>query len=1049
MTSLKDKLVPIIERANSAATTTNTNTNTNTNNEWTITIKNYEKEWTIADFNKAIRGLRTIQHVQETVTKDCLEVAVSNSGIRLFVRELANISKYCYADSVTTLLTDQYTFYEQTVLQVDTVADVLSLPIVSTVQSKKQLSLSVALTDLKTHTLRKTITFDNSDEGIQYNVSMVRTDNKAAKTFKESCVSSAPVTFEFSMTVNITDQSVTSEQIISNIVQFIQAIRNEPMFLSTEQKAAIIDSYVNLTKDAFDPKIASSLVSKREKPIFLAPKPVTLERHHLQEAGTSYGVITILSGYAVTDKADGERVLLFIDKLGGAYVIFSNLSVMATGLRVNSPSLHNSLIDGELIDMSTSSSASSSCWLFAAFDLYYVNGRSFMDQKLFPTRNDKMVSVMNKANWSAIEGTWMYATFDIKAKVHIAAENDEMYRACSQILSEKKDYMIDGLVFTPTNLAVWAYYPNIAVKVGRGSKWNRVFKWKPPEQNTIDFLVEEGEPVIEKVDGTLTKYRQFSLMTGFNMSQLSTITPTVGLDVRYSKKYRDSDEYVGRIFNPVPAFEQNIGQCLIDAKKCVTAEGEPISGGLIIEFSYDVEAELRKTKQVGHRWTPLRIRHDKTAIYRNTKSVSGCANDYSTALNIWRSIHFPVSRDAITGDFKALSIIEQENAAKLMEERIPGAEDLYYDRQVPRMFSLSLPMLNFHNLVMKRYIYSKYRGRSLLELACGKAGDAPRWRDAGFRFVLGIDINRDNIVNSNDGAYARMLRQVKMMPEHSYFDAAFVVGDVKKPLRGGVAGDDGESKNLLKAVLSGNRSRAHYLSQVTGQVQNGQFDLVSIQFAIHYFFDSEENLNGLLSNVQNHLRKGGHFACTFMDGSLVNNILSDPSNAGKAEGVVNDTVIWALLKMYDTYSANEKEAFGKKINVYLEMTRQLIPEYLVNYELLCKKCADYGLEVVESETFDQKYNEHFANQQQNSNRPSTARPLPPPHNPQPSPSQVQGQTQGQTTVNDGKDGKDEKMGGGPNPKRAYSARPAFLEPMTSNAQRTFSFLNRFAIFKKL
>ena len=58
------------------------------------------------------------------------------------------------------------------------------------------------------------------------------------------------------------------------------------------------------------------------------------------------------------------------------------------------------------------------------------------------------------------------------------------------------------MIFTPTNLAVGAYAENEQPKLS--GSWNRVFKWKPPEENTIDFLVKfQGDLEIGGVNSNM------------------------------------------------------------------------------------------------------------------------------------------------------------------------------------------------------------------------------------------------------------------------------------------------------------------------------------------------------------------------------------------------------------------------------------------------------------------------------------------------------------------------------------------------------------------
>ena len=53
------------------------------------------------------------------------------------------------------------------------------------------------------------------------------------------------------------------------------------------------------------------------------------------------------------------------------------------------------------------------------------------------------------------------------------------------------------------------------------------------------------------------------------------------------------------------------------------------------------------------------------------------------------------------------------------------------------------------------------RGNTLIDFACGKAGDLPKWIASNLSFVMGIDISKDNIENRLNGACARYLNYKK------------------------------------------------------------------------------------------------------------------------------------------------------------------------------------------------------------------------------------------------------------------------------------------------
>jgi len=57
----------------------------------------------------------------------------------------------------------------------------------------------------------------------------------------------------------------------------------------------------------------------------------------------------IRNNYTVTEKADGDRHLLFINSNGMIYLINTNMNVIFTGAMTKNKDYFNSLLDGELI----------------------------------------------------------------------------------------------------------------------------------------------------------------------------------------------------------------------------------------------------------------------------------------------------------------------------------------------------------------------------------------------------------------------------------------------------------------------------------------------------------------------------------------------------------------------------------------------------------------------------------------------------------------------------------------------------------------------------
>jgi hypothetical protein len=67
----------------------------------------------------------------------------------------------------------------------------------------------------------------------------------------------------------------------------------------------------------------------------------------------------------------------------------------------------------------------------------------------------------------------------------------------------------------------------------------------------------------------------------------------------------------------------------------------------------------------------------------------------------------------------------------------------------------------FHNIIKTKLVGIARKGDTLIDYACGKGGDLPKWEHAGLSFVFGIDISKDNLENRLDGSCARYLDMKK------------------------------------------------------------------------------------------------------------------------------------------------------------------------------------------------------------------------------------------------------------------------------------------------
>ena len=70
---------------------------------------------------------------------------------------------------------------------------------------------------------------------------------------------------------------------------------------------------------------------------------------NIQPINENNNVPNIRNYYTVTDKADGERKLMYISRTGKIYLITTNMEVEYTGIKAKDKEQFNSLLDGEHI----------------------------------------------------------------------------------------------------------------------------------------------------------------------------------------------------------------------------------------------------------------------------------------------------------------------------------------------------------------------------------------------------------------------------------------------------------------------------------------------------------------------------------------------------------------------------------------------------------------------------------------------------------------------------------------------------------------------------
>jgi len=408
---------------------------------------------------------------------------------------------------------------------------------------------------------------------------------------------------------------------------------------------------------------------------------------------------------------------------------------------------------------------------------------------------------------------------------------------------------------------------------------------------------------------------------------------------------------------------------------CMTEDKEPIQDRSIIEMRYDPK------RSSGWRWVPTRIRHDKTerlqqAVARKGQTkYSGTMNDEGTANSVWNSIHNPVTESMIRSGNEEPT--EEEMKGFMYREETKK----YYERKAPEEnIAIIKGLQDFHNKYIKNEILLKrvLRGgnKNLLDFACGKGGDLYKWLFNRARHVIGIDYAGDNIIDPVNGAYKRYVDALIEFGVERVPKIVFAIGDSGKNIISGDAGTTPEEGDILRSVF-GKFPTVGAVPKYVETVMAGSFragaDVAACMFALHYFFENSDKLDGFLKNLSQTVKVGGYFIGCCFDGDKIFNLLKTVQKGHSKVGHEGSIPIWSITKDYDKEDLTpDDDSIGLGINVEFISIGAAHVEYLVPFELLKKKLAVIGFELLTDElkdfglqsstnTFDVSYEMAFKN----------------------------------------------------------------------------------------
>lgn len=795
----------------------------------------------------------------------------------------------------------------------------------------------------KVYRLIQRNTFHHPNSNFQIDLSIVRTSKIVnrrmvkANTVGESQVMTNPEMVELECEAiddamrRVVDRDDADAFIMSDFkrtmkhcLSAIQA-SNYPISVEEQQKVAL--EYMRLMhKDPKPPRTKD----------FCGPSSISLELKNIQPVNDDSDTPTIRSPYTVTDKADGMRKLLFIDGNGRLYLIDTNMRIQFTGAVTKNVKLLNTLMDGEHILHDKKGNFIN---LYASFDIYFIQGKDMrkygfmaVDNKKDKLRYPFLLSVVKALNLEGVNKTT--SPIRVESKTFYSSIGTEgtssIFEQCRNLLMKidrgEMEYETDGLIFTPMNTGVGM---DTVGKEPSNTKrtWMRSFKWKPPEYNTIDFMVtfnkdENGSDMIQSTfqDGngytSILQYKTATLRVGFDENVHGYVDPCQRLmENDFPRKQSTRDEY-GSDYKPVAfvpsePYDPNASVCHLPLMRRMmdmvieTKESEVIEDNTIVEFAYD------PAKPVGWRWVPLRVRFDKTTELRRGERNYG--NAYHVAESVWRSIHHPVTKEMIsTGS--GIPEIESGDVTA---------------------------MDNFRGYIQDTLMRGIQEGQTLYDMNCGNAGDLPKWIHHKLKFVFGTDMNRDLLYHRIRGACAKYLdyhKQYRVIPS-----VLFAQADLTRPWSESFYTEKG--KQMSQAIFGvGSKDRrmlGEAIYSAYGVVQDG-FDMVS-HSRVDWFFKSQERLTNFAQTLNRVCKTGGYFVGSMLDGEQVFEMLEDIAEDGVAGGPQ-----WQIVKKYDSAVLNvDESSLGQEIHVKESVDSETRKTYLANMEYFERVMENHGFVLID------------------------------------------------------------------------------------------------------
>lgn len=855
-----------------------------------------------------------------------LEIHIDNENEYLFLNNKDEIKKLWVFNELTSINRSYKELNISDSLYIENFGFNFELIEESEKNDSKNFDLKYQSENGKTYIYRNIYNINNPD--YNFNIRLIEEkSNITNNDFKTSGILNKVNSYKIELIFK--DEVLKNNEFINYIGKFykwlLEEFQSSSFIINLNIKNEILDSFrklMDLKEESF----------KTEH--YLLAEPVQILRRNFHKSDNE---IYIRENYSITHLTDGKICFLYIPSNfkksvdNNIFILQQDFSIISTGKICKD--YEETLFEGYY---------SKNNKIFYITDILFFKGEDIRLKKFYTntkeqSRYDYMLESYKE---SILKSKYIKEDLSEETIKFILAKylhgNESKFDMNQRELLESNtnDYNINGLLYKSNN----EHYPL------KGGINYTIFKWTYPEFKSMEFLVKiekEGDNITDKITpiqfktNDKTEYSEIIYYKSLKL-KVGGYRNIFDLEKKvYKKKYTVVDFVPKKMsiddeINIANLPINNSGKLI--AKNPISGKEAEIENNSIVEFVYE---QIFPKNSNEFKWTPININDEKTNMYKNGDIAYGDSETYANYN--WQAILNPVT----------------ENMLK--ENEVPEEESTAYYSVNNELRLRKYPFQDFHNRVVKDKLITsvspaiinnmKTQEGELLDLACGQGGDMYKWKLGKLKKVIGLEISKENVETAVQ-LYKRTSRP-KPYVQYLWSDCSKLIFPNYD------AALDFNSKELMKKSF----------------IAKYNFDVVSCQFSIHYFFENEITLRTILQNISDNLKIGGSFIGTSFDGRRVFELLKGMKKP--AEGFIEDKLLWKITKKYSARTFNEdKPNLGLKIENMINTIGLSHEEYLVNYKYFVEIAKEYGLKMKKIRGFGEIFesiesdNEHYSKLQE-------------------------------------------------------------------------------------